>query len=330
MFRLLFLALVIFALSCSVLAEMPVVNGVKNWHSVKFKNELLLNLHLYLYELARDKDLHNDLKEGRTLSVEEQEIFDLVIGEYRKYGAGKNIHIIRSNSEISDLTALLLSHHAVKQGSVENILYTHLNNLTTIYKAKLWPVHEARNLNWYQNLKSKLDVYGDRVSSSLEKLFDEKLVLDEHTVNIVYKPGMRQGATTSGRSFQTIINSTYSEYTDWYAFEMFFHEISHANGVGRNSKLQRVINKEFSRLGLDNHKGIWHPIQFYTVGEIVKKVISEDDSEYVPYAEIRGLYSGHWDYKVLLDKYWKPYLDGKVSMEVAISNIAVALSKKAA
>ncbi|AWF82662.1 hypothetical protein BTJ40_18625 [Microbulbifer sp. A4B17] len=326
--RSLFSALIISALSCSALAEDQDISGLKKWHSVNFESEPQLNMHLFLYELARDEDLYDTLKDEGGLSFEEQALFDHAISEYRKYGANKNIHILRSDSEIADLTALLLVSNPVGPDSVDNILYARINEISIIYKTKLWKLHHERNLKWYLDLKSKLDIYGDTISSSLEALFDEKLVADEHTVNIVYKPGMRQGATTSGRSFQTVINSTYPDYSDWYALEMFFHEISHANSVGRNSKLQQIISTEFSRLGLDNHKGIWHPIQFYTVGEVVKKVISKDVSEYVPYAEVRGLYTGRWDYKMVLDQNWKPYLDGEVSMETAVENIASALSKK--
>lgn len=72
---------------------------------------------------------------------------------------------------------------------------------------------------------------------------------------------------------------------------------------------------------------IWHVIQFYTVGELVRDAIADEQPDYIPYADKKGLYHGEWKrYRSLIKSYWLPYLDGRVAMETAIENIAAALS----
>ncbi|WP_444922513.1 hypothetical protein ACJJID_09485 [Microbulbifer sp. CnH-101-G] len=328
MVRHLLLALFLILSASPALAQDQPGNQMGSWRSVSFKSEPLLNLHLFIYELARDEHFYTAFKKESGISDSELYLFDAAVRDYIKHGAARNVHIIRSNEEIADLTAMILSDDAVGAKPDSNTLYDHVQALSTFYDKNLWGQHRKSNLEWYQSLEEKLNIYGDSISDRLEGLFGEKLVVKKHTVNVVYKPGMRQGATTSGRSFQSIINSTYPDYADWFALEMFFHEISHANAVRRESKLQKIIAKEFNSLGLGDKKGIWHPIQFYTVGQVIKSEISEDVKNYIPYAEMKGLYVGSWDYQSILDQYWMPYLDGEVSMEQAIRNIALALSEQ--
>jgi hypothetical protein len=43
----------------------------------------------------------------------------------------------------------------------------------------------------------------------------------------------------------------------------------------------------------------------------------------LPYAARFGLYSGSWEhFRELLDLYWLPYLDGRVSFDTAIARMA--------
>ena len=49
-------------------------------------------------------------------------------------------------------------------------------------------------------------------------------------------------------------------------------------------------------------------------------------SAYLPYAARYGLYSGSWEhFHGLLDLYWLPYLDGKVSFETAMARLAAEM-----
>lgn len=168
--------------------------------------------------------------------------------------------------------------------------------------------------------------YSEEIEKRLKGLFQSELITKNiHLVDVVYKPGTKQGAYTSGRNGQTIINSTSKDYQSWFSLEMICHEISHAVSLGRESKLRKLISSVFKLNGLEGEIGIWHPIQFYTVGEVVKETISGKVPNYMPYANYNGLYKGSWHYENIIIKYWKPYIKGNVTMEIAIDNIAKQL-----
>ena len=81
-------------------------------------------------------------------------------------------------------------------------------------------------------------------------------------------------------------------------------------------------------------RDFWHALLFYTTGEIVRRdveygsmTLTEEQktgpSAYLPYAARFGLYSGSWEhFRALLDLYWLPYLDGRLSFDTAIARIA--------
>ena len=49
-------------------------------------------------------------------------------------------------------------------------------------------------------------------------------------------------------------------------------------------------------------------------------------SSYTPYADRNGLYNKDWSrYHDLLERYWQPYLDGKVTFDMAIARMISAL-----
>ena len=169
----------------------------------------------------------------------------------------------------------------------------------------------------------KIELYGEKIEKKLKLLFQSELITKNvHLVDVVYKPGTKQGAYTSSRSSQTVINSTTKDSQAWFSLEIIYHEISHAVSVSRHSKLRNLITSVFKRNGLEDEIGIWHPLQFYTVGEVVKEAITAQAPNYMPYANYNGLYNGSWDYESIITKHWKPYLEGKVTMEIAINNIA--------
>src|SRR5216684_3830849 len=118
-----------------------------------------------------------------------------------------------------------------------------------------------------------------------------------------------------------------------YGFEVLFHEASHALAGAVNE----AIAREFRQRDKPIPRDLWHALLFYTTGELVRRDLAygtmtiaglqgTDPSSYQPYAARFGLYSGAWDrFRGMLDLYWRPYLDGKVSFDTAVARLAAAL-----
>jgi len=51
------------------------------------------------------------------------------------------------------------------------------------------------------------------------------------------------------------------------------------------------------------------------------------DAPYTPYADRFGLYQGAWtEFHLLIEEYWRPYLDGQVEFDSAVEHLVAGLS----
>lgn len=106
------------------------------------------------------------------------------------------------------------------------------------------------------------------------------------------------------------------------SLETVFHEASH----GMMEHVRSAINAAEARLNPGKsqpqfHTGtMWHAILFYTIGELVAERIHG----YTTYADANGLWSRAWPApdRDLIQQDWKPHIEGKVSLDDAIYNLA--------
>jgi hypothetical protein len=101
------------------------------------------------------------------------------------------------------------------------------------------------------------------------------------------------------------------------ALETLFHEASH-------TIFQKVLDtmrseaREQNKLYRD--RDVWHAILIYTTGEMVRRHLNG----YVPSATKDSLYERGWQgVPEILDKDWKPYLEGKIDRTMAIRRLIV-------
>jgi hypothetical protein len=90
-----------------------------------------------------------------------------------------------------------------------------------------------------------------------------------------------------------------------------FHEAMHQWDEeidARLLKIARANKLKFNDL-------LSHAMIFYTTGEAMKTVVPA----HVPYAEIAGIWKGRMGvFKSALDAHWKPYLEGKTTLDEAL------------
>jgi hypothetical protein len=87
-----------------------------------------------------------------------------------------------------------------------------------------------------------------------------------------------------------------------------------------DDKLDAALSSEAKRQRKTIPRLLPHALIFYTAGWTTQRAIPD----HVPYAESNGIWErGDWGtYKRILDAAWRPYLDGKVSFDEAIRNVA--------
>jgi hypothetical protein len=96
-----------------------------------------------------------------------------------------------------------------------------------------------------------------------------------------------------------------------HGFEITFHEAMHQWDEEIDARLMTLAKA--NQLKFDDL--LSHAMIFYTTGEAVRSVLPG----HVPYAELAGIWKGRMGvFKPALDAHWKPYLDGKGTLEEAL------------
>jgi hypothetical protein len=215
-----------------------------------------------------------------------------------------------------------------KSGLREDLVQA-LEKAAPVYRAHWWAEQDRANRDWIAHVAPMIQNMGVELSSQLADVYQTPWPAKRMRVDIVWYAGPF-GAYTTLDPVHVTISSHDPRNRGVYGFEVLFHEASHALAGAVNA----AIAHEFRERDKPIPRDFWHALLFYTTGEIVRRDVqygtlrlTEDAvggaSAYLPYAARFGLYSGSWErFRSLLDLYWLPYLDGRVSFQTAMARMA--------
>jgi hypothetical protein len=206
-----------------------------------------------------------------------------------------------------------------------------LERAAPVYRAHWWAQHDRANREWIAAVTPLIEQMGVELSSRLADVYQRPWPSGRMRVDVVCYGGPF-GAYTSLDPTHITISSHDPRNQGVYGYEVLFHEASHAVAIGVNE----AIAREFRDRDKPIPRELWHALLFYTTGEMVRREVayasrqpsnqSLGSSGYQPYAARFGLYFGSWErFRSLLDLYWRPYLDGKISFDTAIARLASAM-----
>ncbi len=207
-----------------------------------------------------------------------------------------------------------------------------LERAAPVYRTHWWARHDRANREWIAAVTPLIEQMGVELSSRLADVYQRPWPSGRMRVDVVWYGGPF-GAYTSLEPTHITISSHDSRNRGIYGYEVLFHEASHAVAIGVN----QAIARQFRDRDKPIPRELWHALLFYTTGEMVRREVLDEatwranqqsgsPSEYQPYAARFGLYSGSWErFRALLDLYWRPYLDGKISFDTAMSRLAAAI-----
>jgi hypothetical protein len=138
-------------------------------------------------------------------------------------------------------------------------------------------------------------------------------------VDIAYFVDALGAAYTTSGPGHTIISSTTLGNQGVDGLEIIFHEGAHLITDSLSTALSKECDLQKKRC-----TDLWHAVQFYTVGEIVRQELAKRGTQgYVPYAIKYGLWErGHWPkYLAILKADWQPYLEGKSGFDMATKSL---------
>jgi hypothetical protein len=223
------------------------------------------------------------------------------------------------------------SSAACKSGLQADLVDT-LDRAAPIYRTHWWAEQDRTNREWIAQVAPMVREMGVELSAQLVEVYQRPWPAGRLRVDVVWYSGP-YGAYTTFSPVHVTVSSHDVRNQGIYGFEVLFHESSHALA----SAVNEAIAAEFRNRDKPIPRDLWHALLFYTTGELVRRDLAygtmtvstlqgTDPSNYQPYATRFGLYSGGWDrFHGMLDLYWRPYLDGKVTFDTAVARLAAAL-----
>ncbi|QSX40341.1 hypothetical protein [Shewanella cyperi] len=295
---------------------------IGQWHEIHFNSNPAVNFHHFLFEMARTGE---DLKtQGwkRDLSKDELDRLSSIVAYYKEHLITRGRSAMRTDPESLAISRELTQYTPGRTLRFENPDYQALFEKSfPIYADLLWQRDDASNKLWLSNLLPLLEKYGNSIQARVEAKLEHPLFsAKQHKVDIVYRPGHKNGAFTLEIPY-TAINSFRSDYSGLASLEMIFHEVSHSSAT---DTLFDKVMATFKQEGVENSTAIWHPIMFYTVGTIVEQTLAQDHIQYIQYGSKQGIFTeGYFSSSTpYIEKYWAPHMDNNERMDATIASIA--------
>jgi hypothetical protein len=214
------------------------------------------------------------------------------------------------NDRLSDLeSAASLHDSGLPPGLVDA-----LESAAPIYKAQWWPKHDAANHAWIEAVTPQVAMYGASLKKELAAAYQTDWPATPVRVDVAEYANWSGAYTTIFPTHVTVSSVNPGNQGD-AALEVLFHESSHALILKIRDALGQEMAAEHK---LFRTRNFWHAVLFYTTGEIVRRHLDN----YAPYVFKNGLYMKAWTgAPEVLDKDWKPYLDGEIDLPTAVRRL---------
>lgn len=319
----------------------------------EFHSGFWVNLHHFLYHEARarlaaqdvtkssDGKLGTPAIKSARLSATEQKTWDDAISYYMANYAEKdmviNIDLILLKNQLEDfedcdeVTGRKQSRcDAGLPGKIGPIL----DSVAPIYRAHWWPDQDRSNRRWVIKVAPLVREQGVGISERLADIYQTRWPRDKIRVDVCAFADSA-GAYTTLDPLRVTIASTDPRNQGPQALEVLFHEASH----GIAAPVETAISRECKQRNKPIPRDLWHALIIYTTMEVVQPVFTDSaqdranangslpppKSSAVPYALQDVLSQRGWDqYHLLLDLYWQPYLNGRVTFDDAIAHLISA------
>jgi hypothetical protein len=320
----------------------------------EFHSGFWVNLHHFLYHEARARLAARDpnttkapgptLKQtpNVTLSPSDQKLWNDAISYYMANYAEKdlliNIDLILLKDQLEDFEdcdEVTGRKHTNCDAGLPGKEGPILDSVAPIYRAHWWHDHDRANRRWVIRAAPLVREQGVGLSERLADIYQTQWPKEKIRVDVCVFANSA-GAYTTLDPLRVTIASTDPRNQGSEALEVLFHEASH----GIAAPVEAAISRECKQREKPIPRDLWHALIIYTTSEVLRPVFKEVPNQpgagdatttapakpnAVPNALVDILSQRGWDqYHLLLELYWQPYLDGKVSFDDAIAHLVSA------
>lgn len=282
-----------------------------------------LNMHHFLYVLGRAQNKAPDMQRRAVANAPAESIQGLnglresarrqwedAIAFYA--GRLSKLDTVFDDELIDVTNAMRVAPDATAAAlKVDDALRATLLRASTVYRSAWWPRHRAENHARVRELSTQLDRHGARILAFITRAYQESWPKGGYPINMSGYTNWAGAYSTKG---DLLVVSSLDEGTRGpLGLEIIFHEAMHQWDQQMMARLDRLSKQHQAPAA---RPGITHALIWYTAAEAVKSAIPN----HVGYAEAGGMWKqkGLGGFKAGLDAHWKPYLDGKGTLDEAL------------
>jgi hypothetical protein len=281
-----------------------------------------LNLHHFLYVLGRVEAKMPDIKREavagapadqeqglKALSESDQKIWREAVSFYATGLSKQDTVFDASLVEVTNQLKRAASDRPASTAKIDPAIAAALDRAAPIYRRAWWTKHRDANRAWLASQQDPLKRYGPQVLAYVTRAYQEPWEKGGYPVNI---SAWSNWAGAYSTSFNLLVVSSLNAGNQGvHGFEITFHEAMHQWDEEIDARLMQLAKTH----GLKFNDLLSHAMIFYTTGEAVRSVVPG----HTPYAELAGIWKGRMgSFKPALDAHWKPYLDGKETLDAAL------------
>ena len=281
-----------------------------------------LNLHHYLYVLGRVEAKMPDIKREavvrapddeaaglKQLDAAERQAWREAVTAYATGLSKLDAVFDRRLVDVTNALRRARNDQAASTLKIDPAAAAALDRAAPIYRKVWWTQHRDSNRAWLEGMQAPLKQYGAPVLAYVTRAYQEPWESGGYPVNV---SGYTNWAGAYSTSFNLLVVASLNPgNAGVHGFEITFHEAMHQWDEEIDARLMRLAKEH----QLKFNDLLSHAMIFYTTGEAVRSVVPG----HVPYAELAGIWKGRMGaFKPALDAHWKPYLDGKGTLEEAL------------
>lgn len=281
-----------------------------------------LNLHHFLYVLGRVEAKMPDIKREAVVNAPADEAAGLAsLTEAERlvwreavsfYAKGLSRQDTVFDRSLVTVTNTMRRADATRPASalpIDPALAGVLDRAAPLYRKAWWPQHNAANRAWLQAMQAPLKAHGPALLAYVTRAYQEAWMKDGFPVQVSAWSNWAGAYSTTDALL--VVSTMNAGNRGLLGFEITFHEAMHQWDEEIDARLRKIAGA--NNLKFDD--GLSHAMIFYTTGEAMKTVVPG----HVPYADAAGIWKGRFGaFKPALDAHWKPYLDGKGTLDEAL------------
>jgi hypothetical protein len=298
-----------------------------------FHQPFWINLHHFLYVLGRVEAKQPDIKRRAVAGAPADEAAGLaaLTDDERRVWRESVAAYAQGSSRLDavfDDELVNTAGQLIRAGSSESLQGVELSpavaatlaRAAPIYRKAWWPRHDEANRRRTSELRALVDRHGQAMLAYITRAYQEPWPSDGYPIQMSAFSNWAGAFSTRGRVL--VMSSLDPGTAGTSGLEIVFHEAMHQWDDETFAKLRRAAGRQKVTRIPDS---LTHAMIFFTAGEAARSILPE----HVPYAQGNGLWkqSNISRFRAALDQAWKPYLEGRTSLDAALDALIQATAQ---